>query len=312
MRNEFGLIHRLTHLIPRSLQGPYGIGDDCAILPVGGGKSLLFTTDVIVEGVDFLIGKGGARPEAVGHKALAVNLSDIAAMGGRPLAFVVAWGIPKNFSQDWIARAGKGMVRLARKFRVAWVGGDISRAGRLFISIALLGEGETRKLVRRKGAKPGDLIYVTGTLGGSILGKHLDFMPRLAEAQFLVRRFHPTSLIDISDGFIQDLEHLLKASRVGAMVDLDRIPISGAARSKSKDSQQKALQSALTDGEDFELLFTLPCRESSRLENVWRRNFPRLSLTRVGEILHGAPKIKWVRKGERARLWFHKKGYTHF
>ncbi len=305
MLGEFQLIQRLKSLIPRRLQGPRGIGDDCAVLPSGGGKSLLFTTDALVEGVDFRMGKGGVSPEAIGYKALAVNLSDIAAMGGRPTAFVVAWGIPKKFSPAQVEKIARGILRLARFFRVAWVGGDISKASRFFISIALLGEASAEKVVERRGARPGDLIYVTGRLGGSIQGKHLSFTPRLAEARFLVSRFRPTAMIDVSDGFIQDLGHILDASRAAARVDLDRIPISQAVR-------RRALQSALTDGEDFELLFTISRRVGTQLEKAWKRKFPRLPLTRVGEIRRGKGAIEWRQQGKKVRLWFRKKGFTHF
>lgn len=312
MQGEFHLIEKLKSLIPRFLQGPFGIGDDAAILPTGAGKSFLFTTDTLVEGIDFLTGRKGPAPEAVGHKALAVNLSDIAAMGGRPTAFVVAWGIPRKYSEDWVERAAKGMIRLARQFHVLWVGGDISRSSRLFISIALLGEGETKKIVQRKGARPGNLVYVTGRLGGSILRKHLTFDPRLAEAQYLAGRFHPTAMIDISDGFIQDLEHVLTSSRVSARIELDRIPVSNDAWKKSRGSRRRALKSALTDGEDFELLFTLPPSEGNRLENAWRRRFPSLALARVGAIQRRVGKIEWRERGKKVQLWFRKKGFLHF
>ena len=273
MEGEFQFIERLKSLIPRSLQGEVPIGDDTAVLPFSKGKFLLFTTDAVVEGVDFLVGKRGAKPEAIGHKALAVNLSDMAAMGGRPLAFVATFGIPRSFSEAWVERAAKGILRLARQFKVQWVGGDISRAKQLFISIALIGEIKKEKVVLRKGAKAGNRIYVSGSLGGSIQGKHLFFTPRLREAQFLVRNFRPTSMIDISDGFIQDLEHLLKASGVGALIELDRIPISKAAQRPAAASRRKALQAALTDGEDFELLWTLPPHPAKRLEKIWPEYF---------------------------------------
>ena len=312
MKNEFHLIERLKSLIPRTLQGRFGIGDDAAILPAGRGKSFLFTTDAILEGIDFRIGDRMAPPEKIGRKALAVNLSDIAAMGGRPTAFVTTFGIPQKFSGQWIERVSKGIIQLARRFQVQWVGGDMTKAKQFFISIALLGEVETKKCVQRKGARPGNSIYVTGELGGSIHGKHLSFTPRLLEAQYLVNRFHPTSMIDISDGFIQDLEHLLASSRVGAQIDLDRIPVSNAALHQAGGAEKKALQSALSDGEDFELLFTLPLSEGGRLEKVWQRKFRNVSLTRVGEINRSAGKIEWFKKREKIKLWFPKKGFSHF
>lgn len=309
LRGEFRLIERLKSLIPRPLQGKIPIGDDAAVLPPMRGRDLLFTTDTIVEGVDFILGRGGATPEAIGRKALAVNLSDIAAMGGKPLAFVVAWGLPKKCAGAWTLRAAKGMLHLARRFNVSWVGGDLSRSERIFISIALLGEAQKGKAVLRKGARAGDSIYVTGKLGGSIEGKHLTFEPRLREAQFLVKRFRPSAMIDISDGFIQDLGHILDTSNVGAQIDLEKIPVS-----KVTTSKRMALKSALTDGEDFELLFTLPPAKVKKLEAAWQQKFHGLSLTRVGRIVRTHPKqIVW-HQDERPlkKLWFQKTGFTHF
>jgi thiamine-monophosphate kinase len=313
MKDEFRFIERLKSLIPGSLQGTFPIGDDAAVLAAGGGKALLVTTDCIVEGVDFVGGRKGASPEAVGHKALAVNLSDVAAMGGKPLAFVAVFGIPGKTPEIWVERVARGMIRLAKTFGVSWVGGDLTRSDRFFVSIALWGEALKRKVIFRKGARPGDLIYVTGKLGGSLSGKHLSFTPRLAEGRYLAETLRPTSMIDLSDGFIQDLGHLLKASGVGARVALDRIPISLAAWNLSRKSRRKALESALADGEDFELLFTLPKKRGESLERIWPRKFPRLSLTRVGEVRSGRGIIHWEERGKPLkRLWFRKKGFSHF
>ena len=309
--DEFSLIERLKSLIPRPLQGRFPIGDDAAILPAPGGKSFLFTTDAIVEDVDFKIKRGGAGPEAIGRKALAVNLSDIAAMGGQPKAFVAAFGIPKNFSHDWIEKVAKGIVRLAKQFKTQWVGGDISSAKKFFISIALLGEQNKKQIIRRTGARPGDFIYVTGTLGGSILGKHFSFIPRVREGRFLAENYPPSAMLDISDGLIQDLGHILKDSRVGAQLELSRIPVSPAAREKARNNGQKALQFALSDGEDFELLFTLAPREAKKLEKDWVHKFPQVPLSRLGGVVSGN-KIEWFMKGKKIRLWFEKKGFVHF
>lgn len=314
MTGEFRWIERLKSLIPRSLQGPFPLGDDAAIVPLTRKRSLLFTTDVICEGVDFRLGQGGATGEQVGHKALAVNLSDLAAMGGRPLAFVSAWGIPIHFSERWLERVTRGMVRLAKRFQVSWVGGDLSRSSRFFISVALLGEVESKRAVERRGACVGDGIYVTGELGGSILGRHLRFTPRVQEGEWLATHFSLRAMIDVSDGFIQDLEHLLKASRVSAQVELGRIPISKAAWQRGRGERKKALRSALSDGEDFELLFTVGSSEGGRLEKAWKRKFPRVRLTRVGRIVKGPhTRIEWRINGEKLpRLWFEKKGFSHF
>ncbi len=312
MQGEFGLIEQLKSLIPPSLQGPFSIGDDAAILPNSSQKSLLFSTDVIVEGVDFLLGKKGARPEQIGHKALAVNLSDMAAMGARPVAFIAAIGIPKNFAQKSVERVAKGMISLAKKFKIKWVGGDITRSDKFFISIAILGEQNPKKIVKRSGAKLGDLIFVTGDLGGSILGKHLSFTPRVREALYLAEKFRPSAMIDLSDGLIQDLGHVLASSKKGAKVELAKIPISNAARKKSGENTRKALEYALTDGEDFELLFTLSKKQAKNLEQRWRKNFPHVRLTQIGALDSHAGEMEWQEKGKRTKLWFQKKGYSHF
>ena len=306
--DEFSLIERLKSLIPRPLQGRFPIGDDAAILPAPGGKAFLFTTDVIVEDVDFIL---NSSPEAIGRKALAVNLSDIAAMGGRPKAFVAAFGIPKNFRRDWIEKVTKGIVRLAKQFKTQWVGGDISRAEKFFISIALWGEQNEKQIIRRTGARPGDFIYVTGTLGGSILGKHLSFIPRVREGCFLAKNYLPSAMLDISDGLIQDLGHILTGSKAGAQIELSRIPVSPAAREKARNNGRKALEFALSDGEDFELLFTLAPRRAKKLEKDWAHKFPQVPLSRLGSIVSGKT-IEWFMKGKKTALWFEKKGFVHF
>ena len=311
MRNEFDLIRRLTKKIPPKLQGLIGIGDDAGAFRSGKNTYELLTTDAIVEGVDFALSK--ARPEWVGRKALAVNLSDIAAMGGIPAAFVVTLGIPRNFKQRWLEKFYEGMLKLAEQYRVLCVGGDITRSPVFFASLALAGRAASQKLVLRKGAKAGDLIGVTGSLGGSILGRHFFFEPRIREAQFL-KKFHPTAMIDISDGFAQDLGHILKASELEAEIFLDTIPVSSDALKLAKNRPPKALEHALSDGEDFELLFTVPPRQKKALEGKWKAAFPRVPLNWVGNILKGKPgKITWRRNGKKAAGFFLKRsGFAHF
>lgn len=312
--SEFELIDRLRKKIPRRLQGPLGIGDDAGVLP-GAGTGLprpcILTTDTIVEGVDFRFGE--ISPERAGRKSLAVNLSDVAAMGAQPVAFVVALGIPKNLSEHWIEKFYEGMIGLAKRYSVHCVGGDISRAREFFVSITLVGREGKGSIVTRAGARPGDWIAVTGSLGGSILGRHFRFEPRIWEGLFLSYRFHPHSMIDISDGLVQDLGHILKASRVGAQLDLDQIPVSSDAQKLARRNFQKALEHALTDGEDFELLFTIPAARRKRLESEWRKHFPRVRLSWIGRIQTRREKIEWCWKGKRIpppRL--KKAGFAHF
>jgi thiamine-monophosphate kinase len=239
-------------------------GDDAAVLKSGRGH-LLFKTDSVIDGVHF--DSRTARPEDIGHKALARCLSDIGAMGCYPTFAVVAMMIPRNAREAWIKRLLAGLDRTARKFQTAVVGGDVaSHAGKLAINVALLGETRGLRPVRRSGARVGDAIAVTGPLGGSILGKHLKFTPRVREGVELNRRFEIHSMIDVSDGLATDLGHLCTESRVGAVVEESKIPIAPAARRLPG----LPLDHALFDGEDYELLFTLPQTEAVRLVKAGR------------------------------------------
>ena len=239
-------------------------GDDAAVLK-GGRGHLLFKTDSVIDGVHF--DSRTAKPEDIGHKALARCLSDIGAMGCYPTFAVVAMMIPRNAREAWIKRLITGLERTARKFDTAVVGGDVaSHAGKLAINVALLGETRGLQPVRRSGARVGDAIAVTGPLGGSILGKHLRFTPRVREGIELNRRFEIHSMIDLSDGLATDLGHLCEESRVGAVVEEARIPITPQARRLDG----LPLDHALFDGEDYELLFTLPATEAVRVEKAGR------------------------------------------
>ncbi len=239
-------------------------GDDAAVLKVGQGN-ILFKTDSVIDGVHF--DSRTARPEDVGHKAIARCLSDIAAMGCVPTFAVVAMMIPRNARQAYLQRVLKGLDRTAEKFKTPVVGGDVkSHAGKLAISVALLGETRDLAPIRRSGARNGDVIAVTGTLGGSILGKHLKFTPRVKEGLELNRRFEIHSMIDISDGLSTDLGHVCDESGVGAVLYEDRLPASADAKRLARRDRRSVLDHVLNDGEDYELLFTLPAVESAKLE----------------------------------------------
>ena len=250
---EFGLIDRIKKLIKTDASVVKGPGDDCAVIKFSKDKYMLFTCDMIVEGVDFTAKE---RPYLVGRKAIAVSVSDIAACAGLPRYCLVSVGLPKNTSVEFIDKLVKGMLSLAKKYGINIVGGDLSRARQLTIDVSMLGIVEKKNLVLRSGAKTGDIIFITGKLGGSILGRHLRFMPRLKEARFLARNFSVNSMIDISDGLVQDLGHILEESSTGAIIYEDLIPISKQARN---------LHDALYWGEDFELLFTLSASEAKKL-----------------------------------------------
>jgi thiamine-monophosphate kinase len=307
---EFDLIHRLTGSLPSNKHVVTSTGDDCAILDLGlPDHFILFKTDAVVEGIHFT---HEAPAEKVGHKALARCLSDIAAMAGTPTAALITIGLPRKFDVDYVTRIYDGINAVARKFEVAIVGGETTtNPESIFISVAVLGTVQRGKAILRSGAKAGDAIFVTGHLGGSLLGRHLDAEPRLAEAQWLAGHFKIHAMLDVSDGLAGDLRHILNASRVGAELLSTAIPISRAARlaSKSESSAKTPLLAALTDGEDFELLFTVPSRDAVPLLDAWKKQFPSLKLSCIGKITAGEGITIRDKQGVRA-LTAH--GYAHF
>lgn len=308
--NELDLIARLIPSLPRNDSVVVAAGDDCAVLDLGvPGEYVLFKTDAVVEGIHFT---SDAPPEKVGRKALARCLSDIAAMGGKPNSALVTLALPKNFDVLDVERFYAGMNQLAAEHGVAIVGGETTtNPGQMLVSIALLGTVEKDKCVRRAGAKAADGIFVTGRLGGSIHGMHLDFEPRICEARWLANNFEIHAMIDLSDGLATDLRHILNASHVGAELLGSAIPISREAKlaAKAESSGKPPLLAALTDGEDFELLFTIPPKTSVALLDAWRKQFPELPLTCIGKV-SAEPGIRLRTKEGLRTLNAH--GYTHF
>jgi thiamine-monophosphate kinase len=308
--NEFDLIHRLTRALATNQFVVVGPGDDCAVLDMGlPDRLLLFKTDAVVAGVHFT---PAAPPEQIGHKALGRCLSDIAAMAGTPTAALVTIGLPQDFAPEFVEAVYAGINALARRYQVAVVGGETTASPeRMFISVALLGWARRGKCVLRSGAEAGDAIFVTGELGGSLAGKHLDFEPRLAEARWLAEDFSVRAMIDLSDGLAGDLRHVLQGGRGGAGVLSTSIPISRAARLAARESGsvKSALLAALTDGEDFELLFTLAGKAAVPLRDAWKKQFPKLPLTCIGKIKADGGLTIRDQAGVRP-LTLH--GYTHF
>jgi thiamine-monophosphate kinase len=308
--NEFELIRRLTRSLPTNKQVVVGPGDDCAVLDVGlPERQLLFKTDAVVEGVHF---KPETPPEKIGHKALGRCLSDVAAMAGAPSAVLVTLALPPTFEPGVVEAIYDGMNALARRYDVAIVGGETTtNPERMVISVALLGWVSRGKGILRSGAEAGDAIFVTGELGGSLAGKHLDFEPRLAEAAWLAQHFKVHAMIDVSDGLAGDLRHVLKASRVGAELLSTSIPISLEARRKAKaeSSAKPPLLAALTDGEDFELLFTVTSRDAVPLLDAWKKQFPKIPLACIGKITASEGITIRDKQGVRP-LTAH--GYEHF
>ena len=308
--NEIDLIAKLTRSLPGNKSVVVGAGDDCAVLDLGlGDKYLLFKTDAIVEGIHFL---PTTAPEKIGRKALARCLSDVAAMGGTPTAALITLALPKNFDVAFIEKIYAGLNQLALEHQVAIAGGETTtNPDRILISISLIGIVSKEKCILRSGAKVGDAIIVSGELGGSLSEKHLEFEPRLDEARWLAENFSIHSMIDVSDGLAGDLRHLLQAGKVGAELMSSAIPISRAARlqSRAESSAKPPLLAALTDGEDFELLFTIASRDAVPLVDAWKKRFPKLRLSCIGKILD-KPGLQI--RGQHGVRPLNAHGYVHF
>ncbi len=307
---EFELIAHLTKSLPTNENVVVGAGDDCAVLDLGiREKLVLFKTDAVVEGIHFT---RETPPEKIGHKALARCLSDIAAMAGTPTAALVTIALPKDFDAEFVRKIYTGLNALAERHGVAIVGGETTtNPERILISIALLGTVPRRKQILRGGASVGDAIFVTGELGGSLADKHLSFEPRLAEARWLAEHFHLHALMDLSDGLAGDLRHILNASKVGAEILKSAVPVSRAAKVRAKENSaaKPAFVAALTDGEDFELLFTIASKEAVKLLDACKKQFPKLKLSCIGKIVAGDGILIRDKYGAHK---FNGHGYVHF
>jgi thiamine-monophosphate kinase len=277
--HEFDLISHVRAVAARHPKLAVGIGDDAALVRFPDSGACLVTVDMLMEGIDFTLASATGRQ--IGWKSLAVSLSDIAAMAGKPMACVVSVALPRRggfeLGRDLLA----GVIDCAERFDVALAGGDTNTwDGPLVVSVTVLGEPTGAGPVLRSGARPGDWIMATGTFGGSIAGRHLDFTPRVEEALLLNRTVTLHAMIDTSDGLAADLCHILDESRVGAVLDEAAIPISRAARAVV--DARTPLEHALADGEDFELLFTVSPQDGQKLLSEPPFSTP---ISHIGEVL---------------------------
>jgi len=262
---------------------PFGIGDDCAVIPPTR-RHQLVTTDPVIHGRHF---DDSVPARAVGAKLLKRNLSDIAAMGGRPVAAVVALALAPETATGWLREFYLGLAATARRFRVKIVGGDVTQAPAGFLGafLTLHGESIAERVITRMGARADDRIFVTGRLGGSLGGHHYRFTPRLAEGAWLATRGEVAAMMDVSDGIANDLDSLTPAG-LAAALRAEAIPVSPAARQAARRSGKTPLAHALGDGEDYELLVIVRARaDTGRLQRDWRRRFPKLGLTEIGRLV---------------------------
>jgi thiamine-monophosphate kinase len=321
---EFGLIEKFRKITPRGHGVSIGIGDDAACVEAIS-HSILLTSDLLIENVHFKL--SWTSPFALGYKAVAVNLSDIAAMGGVPLYLVLALGLPPTFHVNEVHRMYRGMRSACAETGVSLVGGDTSSADRLTISICMVGHAPVQP-VRRDGAAVGDDIFVTGTLGdsalalnllqsrtpadsksrsiGFLLRRHHQPTPRLAAGLSLARAGAATAMIDISDGLLQDLGHVCKASGIGAEIWQKHIPVSSAYRQHTGSS---GMHYALGGGEDYELLFCAKPDRRAQITKLAKSSGVRM--TRIGKCVSAKSGII-VLDESGSRVPVSVKGYDHF
>ncbi len=303
-----------------------GIGDDAAVIQSGKSECLLVTTDMLTEGVHFR--REYTSPYFLGRKSLAVNLSDIAAMGGEPRCHVVSLAVPPGFPLRYVKDLYRGMDSLAGQFGSDLVGGDTVAAPEgLSLSITAIGTARTDRVVYRNGARPGDLVYVSGAVGDSFLGlqmlqitrqasrknalvkKHLDPLPRIELGRDLARRGLASAMIDISDGLVADLRHVLEQSGAGAAIEAALLPLSKSYRKYCTSLSGDLYSPALCGGEDYELLFTVRPGDAKKIARLAGKHG--VSLTCIGEITPQAGTVTVL--NERGRpMPLPEEGFTHF
>jgi thiamine-monophosphate kinase len=270
---EDRLLHQILLHFPRGKTRSISAGaaDDCALVETPGRNNyLVLKTDCVVEGVHFV---RGTNAPAVGWKAMMRPLSDFAATSAVAQFALITLIVPQKTDAYWVAELYRGLRQAANRFEVRIVGGETSSThGPIAISVSVIGFVERTRAVSRHGGKSGDVLFVTGRLGGALKQKHLKFIPRIAESRWLTRNFTIHAMMDLSDGLGADLPRLARASKVGFHIDLENLPVARGA----------TITDAICEGEDYELLFAISPRDKNRLERQWRRKYPKLLLTRIG------------------------------
>lgn len=328
---EFGLIKRVKRLFARNKEPiVVGIGDDAAAIRFSGGRLLLLTSDLLIEGIHFSLSYSSFFQ--IGRKALTANISDIAAMGGVPLFTLVSLAIPEGYRVEDIEELYRGMADLSRTIGVSTIGGDTSASKKgFFISLSLIGEVEEDLILKRSGARVGDTIFLTGTMGDSAAGlellrggiktktrdkkvgylirRHLKPNPRLKEGRFIATNQLATSMIDISDGLAIDLSHICEESKVGAEIFEERIPLSDEIKRARVRLKKDPLFYALGGGEDYELLFTVDKKRTEEVMNLCKKGG--LTVSYIGNIIPPKNGMSIIgANGKKRKL--KATGYEHF
>ena len=268
---EDRLLGRLLSRLSLGKEVVSGPGDDCAVVETRDHRNLLvLKTDCVVAGVHFL---PTASALDVGWKAMMRPLSDFAATSAVPQFALITLIAPEQTNVEWVERLYRGLGRAAKRFKVSIVGGETSRTrGPVAISVSVVGFVERDRCVSRRGGRVGDDLFVTGRLGGAVRQKHLQFIPRIAESRWLTKNLSIHAMMDLSDGLGADLPRLATASRVGFAIEMENLPLARGAK----------IDNAISEGEDYELLFAISPRERDRLLRSWKKKFPKLLLTRIG------------------------------
>jgi thiamine-monophosphate kinase len=255
-----------------------GAGDDCAIVEIPESKKyLVVKTDCIVEGVHFVHRTSASD---VGWKAMMRPLSDFAAASAVPQFALITLIVPEQTKVAWVRELYRGLRRAANRFEVGIVGGETSNTpGPIAISVGVIGFVEKSRASSRRGGRSGDDLFVTGKLGGALKRKHLKFIPRIVESRWLTKNFSIHAMMDLSDGIGADLPRLVRASKVGFDIELENLPVARGA----------TVDNAISEGEDYELLFAISPRYRNSLQRQWRRRFPNLLLTRIGSLNRKSP-----------------------
>jgi thiamine-monophosphate kinase len=294
---EDRLLAQLLPDLPRAKSVHTGAGDDCALVEFRGARDLLvLKTDCVVERVHF-----SARASAldIGWKAMMRPLSDFAAVSALPEFALVTLIVPRTRSTSWVRQLYRGLKRAARRFSVSIVGGETSDTpGPAALAVTIAGFVEKNRCVLRSGGKARDDLFVTGRLGGALHGKHLRFVPRILESRWLAENFRVHAMMDLSDGLGADLPRLSRASKLGFKLEMERLPLSRGCN----------IENAISDGEDYELLFAISPRDRDRLEQAWPKKFPTVPLTRIGCLNRKSKGASPARTGNRKL----KRGYVHF